>query len=168
MKKGLKKHIMRQYLSLLLVLAVLLTAGCVEEYQANSTVTTPQTQATTVSPANTPAPVQTPPPAEMAYISDIRCAVGDRSEAAYHCNGNVRIRSGVYNAVQVIAKYPDNNTYTSGIASMGGMDPVSVPFFLFPDIRYRDQTPSYFVKLDTKMYPVIWRGDTGVAWSNLP
>jgi len=139
----------------------------VEDYPANATVTTITTLVTSQVPA-TITPGQTPAPAEMAYLSGIECAVGDRSEDAYHCNGNVRIPRGSYEEVQVIARYTDNNTFKSGIVSLGGSGPVSQPFFLFPDLKYKGQTPAYFVRLDMTIYPVVWSGTTGTAWSNLP
>lgn len=157
---------MRRYFALLFVLAVLATAGCVEEYTPETTVSPVQTTAATAAPAETPVP--TPPPAEMAYLVNIRCAVGDRSEDAYHCNGDIRIRGGVYENVQVIARYPDNNTFRSNTVSLGGSDPVSRAFILFPDPRYQGQTPAYFVRMDGALYPVVWSGSTGIAWSNLP
>jgi hypothetical protein len=158
---------MKRYFTLLLVMAVLVTAGCVEEYTPGTTnvTTAPSPETTTVmetTPVQTPAPV----PAEMAYLGSIQCGVGDRSEAAYHCNGNVRIQSGAYNEVMVIARYPDNNTFKSGILSLGGGNPVSGPFVTFPDLKYQGQNPEYFIKLDKTLYPVSWDGTTGVAWSN--
>jgi hypothetical protein len=158
---------MRLYFSLLLVLAFLISAGCVEEYTPETTnVTTAPTvvTATILAKPAGPTPVPTPPPAEMAYLVNIKCAVGDRSEAAYHCGGDVQIRRGVYEEVRVIARYPDNNTFTSGIFGMGGGNQVSRPFLIFPDLKYQGQTPDYFVKMDKTIYPVI----SGVAWSNLP
>ena len=162
---------MRQYFPLLLVLAVLITAGCVEEYTPNATVTTTETPVTsTTAPArtSTPTPVPTPAPEEMAYLSDIKCTTGDISEAAYHCNGNIRIGRGEYDAVQVIAMYPDNNTFRSGTVSLGGGDTTSKPFVIFPDLKYKGQTPAYFVKMDKTICTVRWGGSTGVAWSNMP
>jgi hypothetical protein len=138
----------------------------VEEIPANATVTTTTTPVTSQVPTTTPG--QTPAPAEMAYLSGIACAVGDRSEDAYHCNGNVRISRGFYDEVQVIARYADNNTFKSGIVSLGGNGPVSQPFFLFPDPKYQGQTPAYFVRLDSTVNPVVWSGNGGTAWSNLP
>jgi hypothetical protein len=162
------KKVMKPYLFLLLVLAVLITAGCVEEYTPAANVTTAATAVTTAAPANTPAGTPTPAPEQMAYLSGIQCGVGDRSEAAYHCNGDIRIRGGSYEKVQVLARYPDNNTFKSGAASMGGEDAVSKPFVVFPDIKYQGQTPVYFVKMDGIIYPVTWSGTMGVAWSNTP
>jgi hypothetical protein len=163
---------MRQFFSLLLVLAVLLSAGCVEEESANTTAATAPapvaTAAVTGTSASGPAATPTPPPAEMAYLAGIKCALGDKSEAAYHCNGDVRIRSGVYDEVQIIATYPDNNTFRSGVVSLGGNDAVSKPFFLFPDLKYQGQTPKYFIRLDSAVYPVIMSGEGGTAWSNMP
>jgi hypothetical protein len=158
--------IMRQYFSLLLVLAFLINAGCVEEYDSNTTVTTAQTLVTSTVPANTPG--QTPAPAEMAYLANIKCALDTTTERSYHCNGNVRIRSGGSHEVQVITRYPDNNTFYSGTVDLGGNDAISKPFVIFPDLKYQGQNPNYFVKMDNTVYPVIWSGDYGVAWSNLP
>jgi hypothetical protein len=157
---------MRQYLTFLLVLAVLITAGCVEEPAPGKDVTTVPTPVTSAVTTGVPGqnPTSTPQPAEMAYLANIRCAVGDKSETTYHCNGDIRIRSGKYEEVQVIARYADNNTYKSGTVAMGGNNPVSQPFILFPDLKYQGQTPDYFIKMDKKLYPVI----SGTAWSNLP
>lgn len=162
---------MRLYISLLLVLAFLITAGCVEEYTPEKTTVTTAPALVTFSISATPSgpvPTPTPPPAEMAYLVNINCAVGDRSEAAYHCGGDVQIRRGVYDEVQVIARYPDNNTFTSGTFGMGGSNQVSRPFLLFPDLKYKGKNPDYFVKMDKTVYPVIGSGNSGVAWSNLP
>ena len=158
---------MKWYFSLLLVLAVLVSAGCVEEYTPGTTngTTAPSLGTTTIAtdiPVQTPAPV----PVEMAYLASIQCGVGDRSEAAYHCNGNVRIRSGAYDDVLVLARYPDNNTFKSGSVSLGGTEAISKPFVTFPDLKYQGQNPDYFVKLDNTLYPVTWNGNVGVAWSN--
>jgi hypothetical protein len=160
---------MRLYLFLLLVLGVLITAGCVEEYTPEATVTTTGTPvtATTVL-TRTPTPIPTPEPEEMAYLSNIKCTVGDISEAAYHCNGNIRIGRGEYDAVQVIAMYPDNNTFRSGTMSLGGGDTTSKTFAIFPDLKYKGQNPTYYVKMDKTLCLVRWSGSTGVAWSNMP
>jgi len=159
---------MMRYFSVLLVLAVLVTAGCVEEYTPGTTNVTmaPSPGLTTTVAAALPVQTPAPVPVEMAYLASIQCGVGDRSEAAYHCNGNVRIRSGTYDEVLVIARYPDNNTFKSGVLSLGGGNPVSGPFVTFPDLKYQGQNPGYFVKLDKTLYPVIWNGNIGVAWSN--
>ncbi len=158
---------MRQYFSLLLVMAVLITAGCVEEYTP-ANVTTVQTTVTTPVVANTPAGTPTPAPEQMAYISNIKCGVGDRSEAAYHCNGDVRVRSGASHEVMVVSRYQDNNTFRSGSVTLGGDNAVTNPFVIFPDIKYQGQTPSYFVRVDKTLYPVTFSGDYGTAWSNTP
>ena len=161
---------MRRYLPLLLVLAVLITAGCVEEYSPGTTVTAVQTVVTSAAPADTtPGQIPTPPPAEMAYLANIQCALVKESVTTYHCNGDVRVRSGAAShEVQVIARYPDNNTFKSGIEDLGGSNPVSKPFAIFPDPKYEGKTPDYFVKMDNTLYPVTWSGSTGIAWSNLP
>jgi hypothetical protein len=159
---------MRQYFSLLLVLAFLITAGCVEESSPTTTVTTVQTLVITTVPANTPVQTPAPVPEQMAYLANIKCAVGDRSEAAYHCNGDVRVRGGASHEVQVIARYPDNNTFKSNIVDIGGENAISKPFVIFPDLKYQGQNPGYFVRMDGTLYPVIWSGSMGVAWSNTP
>jgi len=156
---------MRYFLTVLVTLAVLMTAGCVEEPAPAVTVTaTPVTTAPAAAP-ETPASAPTPAPEAVAAISGITCAVGDRSEAAYHCNGNVRvIGKGAYEEVQVIAMYEDNNTFRSGAVPLGGNDPVLKPFVIFPDLKYKSQTPMYFVRLDGMICPVI----SGTAMSNMP
>jgi hypothetical protein len=161
---------MRQYFSLLLVLAVLITAGCVEEYTPETPVTTAQTLVTTPVIASTPTPTSIPAPApeQMAYLTNIKCSIGDLVYKTYHCNGDVRIRSGPFHEVQVIARYPDNNTFKSNIVDIGGDNAVSKPFALFPDLKYQGQNPDYFVKVDKTLYPVIWGSTMGVAWSNTP
>jgi hypothetical protein len=157
---------MRQYFFLLLVLAVLVTAGCVEEYPPETNVTTAQTPVITTVPVNTPAPTPRPVPAEMGYLSNIKCGIGDKTKDTYHCNGDVRIRSGASHEVQVVARYADNNSFYSGIFDLGGSNPTSYPFAIFPDLKYKGQNPDYFVKLDKILYPVFWSGNYGVAWSN--
>jgi hypothetical protein len=158
---------MRQYPALLLVLAVLITAGCVE-YTSQTPVVTktpvPVPSATTVTPVQTP----TQPPAEMAYISNVQCAVIDESVATYHCKGNIRIHSGASaHDLQVVARYPDNNTFKSGSFTLGGDNAVSMPFIVFADVKYKDKTPDYFINMDNTLYRVIWTGTGGTAWSNL-
>lgn len=157
---------MRQYPTLFLVLAVLMTAGCVEETSPNTTVTRARTPVPATVPADTTVQTLAPEPEEMAYLTNLQCAVGDRSEAAYHCNMNVRVRSGPSYQVQVIARYADNNTFRSGTGELGGSNPVLKPFVIFPDIKYKGQNPDYFVNLDNTLYPVTWSGGTGTAWSN--
>jgi hypothetical protein len=157
---------MRQYLFLLLVLAVLVTAGCVEEITPETNVTTTQTPVTTTVPADTPARTPQPVPAEMGYLSNIICSIGVKTKDTYHCNGDVRIRSGASHEVQVVARYKDGNTFYSGIFDLGGSNPISMPFAIFPDLKYKSQNPDYFVKLDNAEYPVFWSGSYGVAWSN--
>ncbi|OPX62171.1 MULTISPECIES: hypothetical protein [unclassified Methanoregula] len=155
---------MRHFLTVLVTLAVLMTAGCVEEPAPAATVTaTPVTTAPAAAP-DTPASTPTPAPEAVAFISGIQCAVGDRSEAAYHCNGIVRIPKGAYEDVQVIAMYDDNNTFRSGSVPLGGNEPVMKPFVIFPDIKYQGKTPSYFVRLDGMFCPVV----SGAAMSNMP
>ena len=170
MSLGVNLQAMIRYFSVLLVLAVLITAGCVEPETANATVTATTAPALVTSsvPTNTPVLTPTPVPEQMAYLTDIQCAEGDKTGAAYHCYGNVRIQSGSYDEVQVIAIFPDNNTFKSGTVAMGGNDIVLKPFYIFPDLKYEGQEPKYFVRLDNNVYPVVWSGTTGTAWSNLP
>jgi hypothetical protein len=159
---------MRLYPALFLVLALLVSAGCIEEPSTAANVTTATKTVTTAAVEATPPPVTTPPPAQMAYLANIKCVVGDRSEAAYHCNGDVRITGGIYEEVQVFSRYPDNNTFRSNSFSMGGTSRVSQAFIIFPDLKYKGQTPDYFVRMDGILYPVIWSGSTGTAMSNTP
>jgi hypothetical protein len=160
---------MRQYFSLLLVLAVLITTGCVEDTSQTTAVTKAPTMATTQTVmTNTPEQTPTQPPAEMAYISNMQCAVIDESVATYHCKGNIRIHSGAASHdLQVIAMYPDNNTFKSGVVTLGGDSAVSMPFILFADVKYKDQKPDYFITMDKTLYPVSMNGNSGTAWSNL-
>jgi hypothetical protein len=161
---------MRQYFFLLLVLSVLITAGCVEEYTPETTVTTAPALVTTPVLASTPTPtsIPTPAPEQMAYLANIKCGTGDKWGKDYHCNGDVRIRSGPSCEVLVIARYPDNNTFKSNVVEIGGENALSKPFAIFPDLIYQGQNPDYFVKVDKTLYPVIWGGNMGVAWSNTP
>jgi hypothetical protein len=163
---------MRQFLSLFLVLTVLITAGCVEEYTPDTNVTPTKTLVTStevpVTPGQVQTPAPTPAPDQMAYVANIQCAIGDLSDKTYHCNGDVRVRSGASHEVQVVARYPDNNTFRSNTVEIGGENALTKPFAIFPDLKYQGQNPSYFVKVDTSLYPVIWSGSTGVAWSNTP
>jgi hypothetical protein len=168
---GVNNKAMRQYPYLLLVLAVLISAGCVEEYDPNATVTmtpAPVPVTTAVVLTNTPVQTPTPAPEQMAYLANIKCGTGDIWGKDYHCNGDVRIRSGAARQVQVISRYPDNNTFASGIADLGGSDAIAKPFVIFPDLKYQGQNPDYFVRVDKTLYPVTWSGSMGTAWSNTP
>lgn len=158
---------MRRYLSLVLVLVVLVTPGCIEEYTPETNGTPAQTPGTSPVLTGTPPPTPTPAPAELAYLAGVTCSLDSTTERTYHCNGNVRVRTG-YNEVQVISRYPDNNTFSSAIVSMGGTNPVSRPFVLFPDLKYQGQEPQYFVRLDNAIHPVIMTGTNGIAWAHLP
>lgn len=155
---------MKQYLPVLLILTVLVTAGCVEEPVPEVPVTTTIATAAPTAAPDTPTATPAPAPEAVAYISGIQCGVGDRSEAAYHCNGNIRISRGAYEEVQVIAMYPDGNIFRSGTFSLGGNDVVSKPFVVFPDLKYKSQGPTYYVRLDKMICPVI----SGTAMSNMP
>ena len=127
-----------------------------------------------------PAPVTTTPapppvttlvaqePVEMAYLEKTDCSVTDDKVTTCRCRGNIRIRSGIYDEVQVIAKYPDNNTFASGIVSMGGSNVTLKSFILFPDLKYQDEEPAFFVRLDKAWYPVIMNGTAGTAYLNPP
>ncbi len=158
---------MRWYLSLLLVVVVLGTTGCIEEYSPVPDGTPAQTPGTSPVLTGTPLPTPTPAPAELAYLEGVTCSLDSTTERTYHCNGNVRVRTG-YHEVQVLSRYPDNNTFYSAIVSMGGANPVSRPFVLFPDLKYQGQEPRYFVRLDNAVHPVIMSGNNGIAWAHLP
>jgi hypothetical protein len=157
---------MRQYLSFLLVLAVLITAGCVEEPAKENVSPTQTLAAPTAVLTNTPVPTPAPVPIQMAYLANIKCGTGDKWGKDYHCNGDVRIRSGPASEVMVIARYADNNTFKSNIVEIGGDNAVSKPFVIFPDLKYQGKTPDYFIRVDKTLYPVIWADTMGVAWSN--
>ncbi len=163
---------MQRFPALLLALALLLTAACIEPENPplnGTTGSVPGTApVTTGSPGDNPAQTPKPAPAEVAYLSGIECAVGDRTEYAYHCNGNVRVPGGASREVRVLARYPDNNTYRSGTLTMGGAEPVQKPFIVFPDPRYQNQNPAWFVMVDNATYPVIMSGNGGTAWAGLP
>lgn len=159
---------MRQYFYFLLLLAVLITPGCTNDAPAGAqtTIAAPAAPAVTPVPAGTPAPSAAP--VEMAYLENVKCAIDQTTETAYHCNGKVRIKSGVYNEVKVIARYPDNNTFESAAVAMGGSNLVLKTFALFPDLKYRSQSPVFFVKLDKNQYPVIMNNESGTAYLNPP
>ena len=107
-------------------------------------------------------------PVEMAYLEDTYCRMDETTETSYHCNGKVRIKSGVYSEVQVIAKFADNNTFESGVFAMGGSNPTLKSFIIFPDLKYKGRQPEYFVRLDTTRYPVNKDGNFGTAYLNPP
>jgi len=56
--------------------------------------------------------------------------------------------------------------FIPAIFDLGGSNPTSYPFAIFPDLKYKSQNPDYFVKIDKTEYPVFWSGNYGVAWSN--
>jgi hypothetical protein len=156
---------MKYLLFAILLCAILIAAGCVGGDQ--KTVVTPvQTTSILPTPTDAPTTILTPTPTEMAYLQNVSCAIDPTSETAYHCNGKVLIKSGVYSSVLVIAKYSDNNTFNSDIVAMGGSNPTLKKFAIFPDNRYQNQNPTFFVKLDNVQYPVIMEGDSGIAYLN--
>ena len=159
---------MRHFFYLLLVLAVLITAGCTSDELDTLTNTPTPTPAPSPTPGGTPAPTRTPEPTEMAYLENVDCAVIEEKVSTYRCLGKVRIKSGIYSEVRVIAKYPDKNTFESGSVAMGGSNPVLKSFSLFPDLKYKDMDPIYSVKLDKNPYPVIMNGRNGIAYLNPP
>jgi hypothetical protein len=157
---------MRQFFYLLVVLAVLATAGCVGDDSAGTTAPPAPAPVTTPLPVITPTP--TPAPVEMAYIDGMDCAVVDEKVTTYRCMGKIRIKSGAYDEVQVTARYPDNNTFDSDIVGLGGNNTLVQPFYLFPDLKYQSQVPAYTVRLDTSRYPVVMNGTSGIAYVNPP
>ena len=123
----------------------------------------------TTTPAAPPVTTQvTKEPVEMAYLENVDCSVIDERVATYRCRGNIRIRSGTYDEVQVIAQYADNNTFESGVVSMGGSNITLKSFMLFPDLKYQGEEPAFFVRLDKVRYPVIMYGTEGTAYLNPP
>ena len=127
---------MQRFLPLLLALALLLTPACIEpETPPLNGTGGPVPGAGTVTtgvPGDTPGLTSRPAPEEVAYLSGIECAIGDRKEDVYHCNGNVRIRGGAIADVRVIARYPDNNTFRSPVLTLGGAEPIQKAFMVFP------------------------------------
>jgi hypothetical protein len=123
---------------------------------------------TTGGPGDNPAQTPRPAPSAVAYLSGIQCAIGDRTEYVYHCNGNVRIRSGGRAEVRVLARYADNTTFRSPVLTLGGTEPIQKSFMVFPDLRYQNQNAAYFVVLNATEYPVIMSGNGGTAWADLP
>jgi hypothetical protein len=159
---------MRQLLSLLVVLALLMTAACVEEYTPETNATAVQTPVATTAAAHTPAATPAPLPVAVAYISGITCGQGDKLNPVYHCGGDVRVQSGAsYENVQVITMFADKNTFRSNIVSLGGSGAIAKPFIYFPDLKYKGQNPGYFVRLDDLYCPVTWNGNIGVAMTNM-
>jgi hypothetical protein len=157
---------MRQFFYLLCLLAVLVTAGCTNDDASAAPVTAAPAPATSQVPTSLATPV--PVTKEMAYLENVKCTIDQTTGTSYHCNGKIRIKSGVYEQVQVIARYPDKNTFESGIVAMGGSNPVLKSFSLFPDLKYQDEDPVYFVKLDKTQYPVIMDNTSGIAYLNPP
>ena len=151
---------------LVLLLAVLITAGCMSDNTSAAAVTAAPAPAASQVPTSLATPI--PVTKEMAYLENVKCAIDQTTETAYHCNGKIRIKSGVYEQVQVIAKYPDKNTFESGIVAMGGSNPVLKSFSLFPDLKYQDEDPVFFVQLDNTRYPVIMDNSSGIAYLNPP
>src|SRR5512137_79537 len=156
---------MRHDFYLLLLLAFLITPGCTTDAPAGAAATTaPAAPVPAATPVPEVTPVPSAAPVAMAYLENVECTIDHTSETAYHCNGKIRIRSGIYDEVKVIARYPDNNTFESGAVAMGGSNVVLKSFALFPDLKYQDQKPLYSVKLDRDQYPVIMESNNGVAY----
>jgi hypothetical protein len=155
---------MKRFFYLVILLAVIVTAGCVigEDTPAPPApaVVTTKVQITTPTPA--------PAPVEMAYLEKMDCSVVEEKVTTYRCIGKVRIQGGGSREVTVMVKYPDNNSFDSGILTMGGSDPVLRSFYLFPDFRYRNENATYFVKIDKTVYTVVMQNGTAIAYVNPP
>jgi len=70
----------------------------------------------------------------------------------YSFKGDVSINSGTYNSVQVIIRYPNSQTYNYDAGPMGGSNPTIKPFFIFPDTRYKNDEPTFYIQLDKNKY----------------
>jgi hypothetical protein len=155
---------MRQFFSFVMLLAILVTAGCI--FGDTTTAPPAPVVGTTKVPRITPTP--TPEPVEMAYLEKMDCSVVEEKVTTYRCIGKVRIPSGGPREVMVMVKYPDNNSFDSGTIAMGGSDPVLKSFYLFPDLRYKNEIATYFVKIDKTLYPVVMQNGTAIAYENPP
>ena len=155
---------MRLFFSCVMVLAVLVTAGCV----FGDTTPAPPAPAVVTTGVPTTTPTPTPAPVEMAYLEKMDCSVVEEKVTTYRCIGKVRIPSGGPRDVTVMVKYPDNNSFDSGTITMGGSDPVLKSFYLFPDLRYKNEIARYFVKSDKTLYPVVMQNGTAIAYENPP
>lgn len=155
---------MRLFFCFFLLLAVMVTAGCIS---GSDTVAPP---APTVTPSKAPAvtPAPTPAPVEMAYLEKMDCSVIEEKVTTYRCIGKVRVPAGGPREVTVMVKYPDNNSFDSGTIALGGSEPIIRSFYLFPDLRYKKEIATYFVKIDKALYPVIMQNGTAIAYENPP
>jgi len=145
-----------------LLLVMLVSAGCVGS----------QTPAQS-SKNETPVPVSLTPTAhdtpnlnvplisvELANIQSPGFTM-DPTGITYEFFGKVAITSGTYNSVKVILRYPDGTEYSYDAGGMGGSNATRKDFTLFPDKSYKNQTPAYFIKLDSILYSTVYRYDNG-------
>jgi hypothetical protein len=154
---------MRLFFSFVILLAVVVTAGCI--FGDTTPVPVPTVVTTKVL---TPTPMPEPVPVEMAYLEKMDCSVVEEKVTTYRCIGKVRIPGGGPREVTVMVKYPDNNSFDSGTLAMGGSEPVIKSFYLFPDLRYKNQDPRFFVRLDKTLYTVLMQNGTAIAYENPP
>ena len=160
----IKQKTMRQFFCFLILLAAVVTAGCI----FGDDKPTPPAPTVVTSPIPTVMPTPTPAPVEMAYLEKMDCSVVEEKVTTYRCIGKVRLPAGGPREVTVMVKYPDTNSFDSGVITMGGSDPVLRPFILFPDLRYKDQEPRFFVRIGRTEYPVVMQNGTAIAYENPP
>jgi hypothetical protein len=161
---------MKYLLFILFILMLIFAAGCTSSapIPVASPVTTPTPQVIYITVTVTVTPTLQTTPKEMAYLQSVDCGLDPSSQTVYHCKGKVSIKNAMYSFVQVILMYPDGQTYSYDVGGMGGSDATLKPFFTYPDNRYIDDTPRFFVKLGDNQFPVTMSGSEGIAYMNAP
>lgn len=73
----------------------------------------------------------------------------------YQMNGDIVLNDGIYDSVGIIIKYPDHDVYQIDVGGMGGANYTKKKFKIVLADRVVNQTPSFFIRLDTVEYPAL-------------
>ena len=104
------------------------------------------------------------PSVEIARIQQDILGVPGGHGSVFQFGGKITINGGVYHAVGLIMRYPDGTEYSFDAGSMGGASPVVRNFVIYPDSRYQNQVPAYFITLDGKNYATVYRYTDGTIF----
>ena len=147
----------------LLVIGLVLVAGCTQNPVQSSPVTSPAPQQQmTESTVQGPAPLVTAMPVrDLAALDSDGFHLDPSTGSLYEYKGEVLVYDGVYSSVVVFLRYPDGKYYGYSVGGMGGSNATKKAFYLYPDSRYQSMTPEYYIRLDKTNYTASYRNDNG-------
>jgi hypothetical protein len=141
-------------------------AGCMYANPSGTPVaTTPSPAGITTPPTVVSGTVITAVPVtELARIGEESLGVPSGTGSVYQFRGSLSISGGAYTSVKAVMHYPDGTEYVFDAGAMGGSKPVVKSIILYPDSRYQDQTPVYFIRLDGKEYATTYQYTDGTIY----